>query len=79
MPPGPKQFQKVSDAKPTWEGQVLAALNKVKRYPREASFRHQQGVPYIRFVMSGEGRVLSVRLERSSGIRSLDDQSCLRI
>lgn len=54
---------------------MLGALNKVKRYPREASFRRQQGVPYIRFVMNREGSVLSVRLERSSGIRSLDGEA----
>ncbi len=67
--------QKASDARPTWEGMVLGALNKVKRYPREAAFRRQQGVPYIRFVMNREGKILSVRLERSSGIRSLDDEA----
>ncbi|WP_278393827.1 energy transducer TonB family protein [Sphingobium yanoikuyae] len=67
--------QKASDAKPTWEGLVLGALNKVKRYPREAAFRRQQGVPYIRFVMNRDGKVLSVRLERSSGVRSLDDEA----
>ncbi|MDH2132203.1 energy transducer TonB [Sphingobium yanoikuyae] len=54
---------------------MLGALNKVKRYPREAAFRRQQGVPYIRFVMNREGKVLSVRLERSSGVRSLDDEA----
>lgn len=64
-----------SDAKPTWEGLVLGALNKVKRYPTEASFGRQQGVPYIRFVMNREGKVLSVRLERSSGYRSLDQEA----
>lgn len=70
-PPAPQ----VSTGKPTWEGLVLGALNKVKRYPREASFRRQQGVPYIRFVMDRDGKVLSVRLERSSGFRSLDDEA----
>ncbi|MPT48805.1 MAG: energy transducer TonB [Sphingobium sp.] len=70
-PPAPQ----VSTGKPTWEGLVLGALNKVKRYPREASFRRQQGVPYIRFVMDRGGKVLSVRLERSSGFRSLDDEA----
>jgi protein TonB len=47
----------------------------VKRYPHQASFRRQQGVPYIRFVIDREGKVLSVRLERSSGIRALDDEA----
>lgn len=70
-PPAPP----VSSGKPTWEGLVLGALNKVKRYPREASFRRQQGVPYIRFVMNRDGGVLSVRLERSSGIRALDSEA----
>ncbi|WP_404478973.1 energy transducer TonB [Novosphingobium sp. BL-52-GroH] len=64
-----------SNAKPTWEGAVLSALNTVKRYPREARFARQQGVPYIRFVMDREGTILSVRLERPSGVRSLDQEA----
>ncbi|MHA6721312.1 energy transducer TonB family protein [Sphingomonas sp. RS6] len=71
VPPAPQP----SDAKPTWQGKVLAALNKVKRYPREASFRRQQGVPYIRFVMNRDGVVQSVQLERSSGFRPLDNEA----
>jgi len=71
LPPAPQP----SNARPTWEGAVLAALNKAKRYPREASFRRQQGVPMIRFVMDRNGRVLSSRLERSSGFRALDDEA----
>jgi periplasmic protein TonB len=71
LPPAPQ----LSTGKPTWEGLVLGALNKVKRYPREAGFRRQQGVPYIRFVMNREGKVLSVRLERSSGFRQLDEEA----
>ncbi len=71
VPPAPQ----ASTGKPTWEGLVLGALNKVKRYPREAGFRRQQGVPWIRFVMDRDGRVLSVRLERSSGFRPLDDEA----
>lgn len=70
-PPAPQP----SDAAPTWQGQVLAALNKVHRYPRDASLRRQQGVPYVRFVMDREGKVLTSRLERSSGIRSLDSEA----
>jgi periplasmic protein TonB len=71
LPPAPQ----LSTGKPTWEGLVLGALNKVKRYPREAGFRRQQGVPYIRFVMNREGKVLSTRLERSSGFRELDEEA----
>lgn len=70
-PPAPQ----VSSGKPTWEGLVLGALNKVKRYPRDAHFARQQGIPYIRFVMDRDGKVLSVRIERSSGHRSLDQEA----
>ncbi|MDX3911621.1 MAG: TonB family protein [Sphingobium sp.] len=64
-----------SDMADTWEGKVLAQLNKYRRYPRAAMVRRQQGVPYIRFVMDREGRVLSSRLERSSGFPELDREA----
>ena len=70
-PPAPQ----ISTGKPTWEGLVLGALNKVKRYPRDAHFARQQGVPYIRFVMDRDGTLLSARIERSSGVRSLDQEA----
>lgn len=70
-PPAPQ----IRTGKPTWEGLVLGALNTEKRYPRIAQSRRQQGVPWIRFVIDREGNVLSVRLERSSGVRSLDDEA----
>ena len=62
-------------AQETWEGKVLAQLNRHRRYPRPAMARRQQGVPWIRFVMDREGRVLSVRLERSSGFPDLDREA----
>lgn len=71
LPPG----SKASDAKPTWEGQVLAALNAAKRYPLEAKRNRQQGMPWIRFVMDREGKVRSVRLERPSGYDALDREA----
>ena len=61
--------------KSSWEGQVLAALNKVKRYPRAAMSRRQQGIPYIRFVLDRDGRVISASLECSSGFAALDDEA----
>jgi protein TonB len=70
-PPAPQ----VSSGKPTWQGLVLGALDKVKRYPRDAHFSRQQGVPYIRFTMDRQGKVLSASLERSSGFRSLDQEA----
>lgn len=70
-PPAPR----LSSGKTTWQGLVLGRLNQFKRYPGYAQSRRQQGVPYIRFVMDRDGRVLSSNLERSSGFRSLDDEA----
>ncbi|SHL52846.1 protein TonB [Sphingobium sp. YR657] len=64
-----------NSAPDSWEGQVLAALSKERRYPNAARVRRQQGVPYIRFVMDRSGRVLSCRLERSSGYAALDREA----
>ncbi|MEE4450543.1 TonB family protein [Novosphingobium resinovorum] len=73
--PAPPAPQISNDAPDTWEGRVLAQLNKHRRYPRLAMARRQQGVPYIRFVMDREGKVLLSRLERSSGFADLDREA----
>ncbi|BAV65359.1 TonB family domain-containing protein [Sphingobium cloacae] len=70
-PPGAKS----SDAKPTWEGQVLAALNAAKRYPLEAKRNRQQGMPWVRFTIDRDGRVRSARIARSSGFDALDREA----
>ena len=71
-PPAPKVS---GNAAETWEGKVLARLNQHRRYPRGAMAQRQQGVPYIRFVMDRDGRVLSATLERSSGFPDLDREA----
>jgi protein TonB len=73
--PASPAAQVSSNALDTWEGRVLAQLNKHRRYPRMAQVRRQQGVPYVRFVMDREGKVLSSRLERSSGFPDLDREA----
>jgi protein TonB len=73
--PAPPAPQASTTSPNTWEGRVLAELNKHRRYPRTAQARRQQGVPYIRFVIDREGNVLSVRLERSSGVAVLDHEA----
>ena len=64
-----------SSGKVTWQGLVLGRLERFKRYPWSAQSHRQQGVPYIRFVMDRYGKVLSSRLERSSGYSALDDEA----
>lgn len=73
--PAPPASQAASNAPDSWEGRVLAALHKERRYPRPAMIRRQQGMPYIRFVMDRGGRVLSSRIERSSGYAELDREA----
>lgn len=64
-----------STAIPTWQGEVLAHLERHKRYPRSARLRRSEGVTVVRFVMDRGGRVVSVRLERPSGSGLLDEES----
>jgi len=73
--PAPPAPQVSSNAPDTWEGRVLAELNKKRRYPPIAIARRQQGVPYIRFVMDRDGNILSARIERSSGFPELDREA----
>lgn len=71
-PPAPQVANKGPE---TWEGRVLAALNQRRRYPRLAMARREQGVPWVRFVMDRDGKVLSARLERPSGFPDLDREA----
>ncbi|MBS0219690.1 MAG: TonB family protein [Proteobacteria bacterium] len=59
---------------PTWQALLMRHLQRYKRYPSDAQRNHQEGVVYVRFVLSRDGRVLMSRLERTSGIASLDQE-----
>jgi protein TonB len=59
----------------TWEGLLLAHLERRKRYPAEARAQRRQGVAYVRFSMDRQGRVLSAVLERGSGDAALDREA----
>jgi protein TonB len=61
-----------------FEARLLAHLEKNKLYPREARLRRQEGVVYVRFAMNRHGGVLSLEIEKSSGIGSLDSE-CLAL
>jgi colicin import membrane protein len=53
----------------------LARLVRVKQYPAEAKANHSQGVATVSFSIDASGRVTSVRLVRSSGVPSLDQEA----
>lgn len=61
-----------SKALPSWQSRLLAHLNRYKRYPEDARRRGQQGVVKLRFVVDGQGQVLSFELAGKSGSGSLD-------
>jgi protein TonB len=63
-----------SNTLPTWKGILLKHLERHKRYPHEAQRSRHEGITYIRFTMSRDGRVLSARVERAAGIASLDQE-----
>ncbi len=69
-PPVPRP--PASSAEPTWESLVLAALERNKRYPREAQLRRQQGVTHIRFVIDRQGQLISAEIAAGSGFSVLD-------
>ena len=82
-PPAPTQAapasgassSKVSHDPVTWQGTLLAQLEKYKRYPADAMADHQEGVPTVTFSMDRKGHVLSVTLAGSSGHPLLDQEA----
>ncbi|MFN3348081.1 TonB family protein [Pseudorhodoplanes sp.] len=58
-----------------WAARVSAQLARNKRYPGDALARGIGGTASVSFSLDAEGRVLSVRLARSSGNASLDRES----
>lgn len=61
------------DAESNYYAQLLAWLEKNKEYPRRAQLRRMEGVAHLRFVIDERGRVMSHKIERSSGHDTLDD------
>jgi protein TonB len=58
-----------------WASEVSAHLARNKRYPAEALSRGIGGTASVAFALGADGRVISVRLVRSSGNASLDRES----
>jgi len=73
--PAPQAAALPPNAMRNWEGEVMARLDRFKRYPRRAQLRRQEGVVYLRFTVARNGDVLSYALQRSSGIEALDEET----
>jgi periplasmic protein TonB len=78
LPAAPTQGQltpNTSSAVPTWKSQMLALLERNKRYPESAQSRHQQGTARVFFSLDRQGRVVASRIVRSSGTDALDEEA----
>ncbi len=60
------------DAVPNWKSQLVARLERYKRYPPEAQSRGEQGVAQLAFSVDRSGGVHHARIVRSSGSSLLD-------
>lgn len=78
LPAAPMQGRltpNTSNAVPTWKTQIVALLERNKRYPESAQSRHQQGIAQVFFSLDRQGRVIDSRLLRSSGASALDEEA----
>jgi protein TonB len=57
-----------------WQSQLMAHLERRKRYPPGAQARGERGIVYVRFTIDESGNVLSANLVRSSGHAELDQE-----
>lgn len=55
--------------------EVLAWLEKHKRYPRRSKLRNEQGVVLLHFVVSRDGMVTISTIKKSSGHKRLDTEA----
>src|SRR5262245_16106806 len=66
---------RTSNAVPTWKTEILALLERNKRYPEAAQSRHQQGTAQVFFSLDRQGHVIDSRVVRSPGASSLDEEA----
>lgn len=58
-----------------WKSQLVARLERSKRYPSDARSRGEQGVAYLAFTVDRSGGVHGARVTRSSGSSALDQET----
>ncbi len=70
--PMPGASSRNSNAVPNWKSQLVARLERHKRYPSEAQSRGEDGVAQLAFSIDSSGGVHNARIVRSSGSSLLD-------
>lgn len=73
--PAPGASARDSDALPNWKSQLVARLERYKRYPSEAQSRGEQGVAQLAFSVDRGGGVHHPRIVHSSGSGVLDRET----
>jgi len=63
------------NALPNWKSQLLALLERNKRYPSEAQSHGDQGVAMLAFAVDRQGGVHRAHIVRSSGSAALDQET----
>ncbi|NHO19440.1 energy transducer TonB family protein [Acetobacter oeni] len=63
----------------SWQGTLLARLEKYKRYPEEAQSARQEGTAFLHFSMNRKGHVISASIETSSGHSLLDQETMMLV
>ena len=78
LPAAPTQGQATpqnSSALAAWRSQIVAVIERNKRYPETSARRGEQGVAQIFFSLDRQGRVIDSRVVRSSGASALDEEA----
>ena len=74
-PAAPPSAASNPNAVPAWQGRLVSLLQRAKHYPDAARAAGEEGVAAVTFSMDRAGRVLAVRLARSSGSAALDAEA----
>ena len=62
------------DAVQTWESQVLAEIERHKRYPASARWARQEDIVSVRIVVNPDGSIGTARIVASQGFDALDNE-----
>ena len=73
--PMPGAFSRNANAVPNWKSQLVARLERYKRYPSEAQARGEHGVAQLAFSVDRSGGVHKARIMQSSGSNILDRET----
>ena len=58
-----------------WRSQIVAVIERNKRYPETSARRGEHGVAQVFFSLDRQGRLIDSRIVRSSGASALDEEA----